>query len=792
MPRLLVAVFILLIAAFFRLHQLDALPPALFHDEAVNGLDALTVLRTGQIPVFFTANNGREPLLIYLQTLSLALWGRQAFSMRLVSAFIGVITVAQVMGMTRSFWPQQPYRLALLAGLILAVGYWHVHFSRIAFRAILLLPLLNLTLWAFWRGWQRRRLRYFVLSGLAFGLTLYTYLPARLIPLIIFGWVAWMLFMNWRRLNGRLAMKPLFGGSMIMLLVGMVVFTPLGFYFVHHAADFSARTQQVSVLSISAAAGQPLPLVLLDHVWQTARLFIDQGHSSFVLNLPTRPILDRLSQAGLTLGLLMALWRWRQPLYPFLLLWLGVMLLPTILSNEPGHPLRAIGAITPVILLTAVGLGAAAEWVGRRCQRPRLAWVVVMTAVLLFTGFTTYRDYFRVWGRLPETVKAFHTPYERIAERLLALEKPAFITAEVFDFPTTQFALQAKLGEIDELTALPPEETAATLYPTYLCRLKPDMVLLNNKEAYFPPRQHLNTAAWLEADLALPLIDALGRPIALEHNLINYSLPARTAIWPHLIGHDFDLQWCALAFDIMPHDQHKPETSLQITVYWENMAETPVFIPVEVSLENSFGDILTSVTSPVVNQAPALGHVISQTYSLTLPETVVLPGKFRFRIKSLANDAHPIYPPLTLTDYVTLGQTDIQLADIPNPMDFAYGNPPRLRLLGYDMDRNAANLTLYWHSEQPVNKNYSVFVHLLDEQGKMIGQQDGEPGNGRLPTSMWLPGEFLVDSRSFTLPNTGSYTLAVGIYDWQTGERLPVADAFGHQLANDQAVISGP
>jgi 4-amino-4-deoxy-L-arabinose transferase-like glycosyltransferase len=191
LPRLLAAVFILLIAVFFRLHQLDALPPALFHDEAVNGLDALTVLRTGQTPVFFAANNGREPLLIYLQTLSLALWGQQAFSMRLVSAFIGVITVAQVMGMTRSFWPRQPYRLALLAGLILAVSYWHVHFSRIAFRAILMLPLLNFTLWAFWRGWQRRRWRYFVLSGLAFGLTLYTYLPARLIPLIIFGWAAW-------------------------------------------------------------------------------------------------------------------------------------------------------------------------------------------------------------------------------------------------------------------------------------------------------------------------------------------------------------------------------------------------------------------------------------------------------------------------------------------------------------------------------------------------------------------------------------------------------------------------
>ncbi len=41
-----------------RLWQLDALPPGVYRDEAINGLDALRVI-AGERPIFFTANNGR-------------------------------------------------------------------------------------------------------------------------------------------------------------------------------------------------------------------------------------------------------------------------------------------------------------------------------------------------------------------------------------------------------------------------------------------------------------------------------------------------------------------------------------------------------------------------------------------------------------------------------------------------------------------------------------------------------------------------------------------------------------
>lgn len=798
--RRLAVVLILLIASFFRFHQLDTLPPALFHDEAVNGLDALNVLRTGHIPIFFANNNGREPLLIYLQTLGLAMWGHQALSLRLVSAFIGLFTVAQVTTLTQIFWPHRSYRLALLVSLILAVSYWHVHYSRMGFRAILMLPLLNATLWAFWRGWQSRQWRYFVFSGLAFGLTLYTYLPARLIPLIIAGWMVWILAVNWRQLDGHTQLKQLFKGSMIMALVSLMVFAPLGFYFANHAADFSAHTQQVSILSLSAESGRSLLLVLWDHIWQTARLFTDQGHPLPVLNLPTRPILDGVSQAGLAVGLMLALWRWRQPVYPFLLMWLGIMLLPTILSDESGHPLRAIGALMPVIILTAVGLAALADWVGKQWRQPHLAWASVATAVLLFSGITTYRNYFLIWGQMPETIKAFHTAYEQIGQQLPQLDRPAFLTTDVFEYPTTQFALQAASdGAVRQENLIDPHETAVSLSPAYLCHLQPDMLLWQEGTAHPISSDQGDLASWLQAEVPeVPLLDAQGRVIGWQKR-INVGRAVDTAVWPHLISANFNNQWCLLAFDLQPAHSHQPGEAMQLILYWQRLSQTVTDYRLEIGLENSLGEKWTVTTTPQVTSLPDFGAGSYQAYSFTLPETAVLPGKFRFLLNLLdpvTNESIPLmdkfnlpYTAPAMTAYATVGQPLIDWNTTAQPLTFTFGEPPLFQLVGVMPDVEAATLTLYWQSLRPADKNYTVFVHLLDEQGVLVGQHDGEPGNGRLPTSMWLPGEFLADSHPLTLPSSGQYTLAVGVYDWQTGQRLPVTNAFGERLTDDQAMI---
>lgn len=74
-------------------------------------------------------------------------------------------------------------------------------------------------------------------------------------------------------------------------------------------------------------------------------------------------------------------------------------------------------------------------------------------------------------------------------------------------------------------------------------------------------------------------------------------------------------------------------------------------------------------------------------------------------------------------------------------------------------------------------RDYTVFVHLLDATGNRVTQGDGVPGYlGVLPTTLWQPGEPVLDEHAVTLPGdlpAGRYSLLIGWYDPQTGLRLP-------------------
>ncbi len=110
------------------------------------------------------------------------------------------------------------------------------------------------------------------------------------------------------------------------------------------------------------------------------------------------------------------------------------------------------------------------------------------------------------------------------------------------------------------------------------------------------------------------------------------------------------------------------------------------------------------------------------------------------------------------------------------------------RLVGYDLPAmevtpgGTLDLTLYWQAKESTGDRLSVFVHLLDAQGTIIGQSDGEPGNGAYPTSSWVPGETLTDRRTLTVradAPAGPAILVVGLYDPVTGKRVPWLDATG-------------
>ncbi|MBK8987271.1 MAG: glycosyltransferase family 39 protein [Chloroflexi bacterium] len=88
-------------------------------------------------------------------------------------------------------------------------------------------------------------------------------------------------------------------------------------------------------------------------------------------------------------------------------------------------------------------------------------------------------------------------------------------------------------------------------------------------------------------------------------------------------------------------------------------------------------------------------------------------------------------------------------------------------------------VTLIWRALAPAPADYTMFVHLLDADGRLIAQHDGAPLFGTRPTTTWLPGERLLDRHTLTVPETAVVDVAqlwTGLYDSQSLERLPWGD----------------
>ncbi len=87
-------------------------------------------------------------------------------------------------------------------------------------------------------------------------------------------------------------------------------------------------------------------------------------------------------------------------------------------------------------------------------------------------------------------------------------------------------------------------------------------------------------------------------------------------------------------------------------------------------------------------------------------------------------------------------------------------------------DTAGGTLSLCWESRRPLSDDYTVFVHLLDGDGNLIATGDGPPMDGAFPTSLWRPGDVILDVHHLTGTLT-SAQIAVGLYRPSDGERLP-------------------
>lgn len=84
------------------------------------------------------------------------------------------------------------------------------------------------------------------------------------------------------------------------------------------------------------------------------------------------------------------------------------------------------------------------------------------------------------------------------------------------------------------------------------------------------------------------------------------------------------------------------------------------------------------------------------------------------------------------------------------------------------VDEDLLPVLLKWRVSEPIEQHLTSFVHLVDSEGQILGQIDRTPGNGRWPTSSWLPGDTVSEIYQLELSGgnpLGCYGLRFGFYD---------------------------
>ena len=434
--EVVIFIIILAVAVFFRFYQLDSIPPGLWPDEAANGVDALKALDSGRFSLFYPANNGREGLFINIQALSVALFGANPWALRLVSAIIGTLTVIGLYLLTRHIFN---WRVAAVSSFFLAISFWHVNFSRIGFRAIMLPFILVWGFYFLWRGLRNGHLKEFLIAGLITGIGFYTYFSFRIAPLI-----GIILFLNyWSYLKKDFSFSKyeytqnqLLRGFGLLVLTAIIVALPMMIYFYTHPEDFLKREGR----PISVFAQEDPIKELSTSIVRTLGMFNFSGDYNRRHNIPGWPELSLPIGILFAVGFLKELIHWLSRkhghfsvIHTFLFSWFFVMLLPGFLSTEAPHALRVIGVVPVVMIFAANGFLWLVGFIlryhrvydphyqfDRNTYRHKANILITITIVasLMSFGFLEYSRYFINWGSDPETKSAFSQKYLDIVQYL--------------------------------------------------------------------------------------------------------------------------------------------------------------------------------------------------------------------------------------------------------------------------------------------------------------------------------------------------------------------------------------
>ncbi|MBN1889209.1 MAG: hypothetical protein JW850_14545 [Thermoflexales bacterium] len=299
------------------------------------------------------------------------------------------------------------------------------------------------------------------------------------------------------------------------------------------------------------------------------------------------------------------------------------------------------------------------------------------------------------------------------------------------------------------------------------------------------------------------------------------------AVWGQLAGEQIEMEgYCLDSSRIIPGQaQH-------LMLVWSAPGAVTRTLGVRLRL---YAEETQQMWAEVVNDRPAgartsfwrSGDYLFDRYTLDMPPDIP-PGAYRLEAQVYMDELEHVLPVMrdgSIFESLTLAYLEVQpwvstqalQADYPITATFddgielvGYSLRPALLMRGdwgslsrqagtglplrgddaaFSLERDAQEdvlrVRLYWHAQAAPAGFYHIFVHLLSPDGRLLAQHDGVPVYGTRPTSDWQAGQYILDEHLVPLgPDVppGRYTLRIGLYRPDSGQRLAVRNHAGTEL----------
>lgn len=805
--RLFTVAFILIAATWLRVGSLATLPPGLSSDEAINANDAFHIAQVGptQFP-FYETYGEPEPLYRFILSLAVPFLGPFIWVFRLVSALIGVVTVAAAYWATGQILAEQPSRLrwiaAATAAASLTMALGHITLSRGLYRAVPLPLFILLFVGFLLRGLRRQSWAHIALSGLSLATCVYTYTAGFLVPFALAPFaVALLLFErhNWRRWLPALA---------VVGVVVAIVISPVIYLFTKDPVRVLGRAAETANVSVNDTNSvfSTIPTRVIEGsrslVGGTFSVLVVKGDGNVQYNADSAPVVPIVMLPLFVIGLFALIAQWYQPRSWLLFSLIFITAVPAVLSIEPAHGLRITGEFAVVPLLIGLGTSAVLGLAERFQLRVRYT-VYGLLAVIALIGIGWARQtYVNVWQK-PSTIPMFGRD----------------LTYGEWFFRTDQRDLAEWINDQSDPMLVPvdqllPQTTHAWLlshYPTVRAA-DANFVLPANTQIVIPWTLELgdfNTNAYHFAlldqgtiTLLPPLADEAHKKLleafdsALLVTRANGNPLVKVISTPDIVS---------LAFE-SPQVMTQPDqplvslpNGLLVTGWWgPNMlsgeTEQIVTYMLNWATTQPQRDVLSSFVGLLtVNNERKAGVDTKMTRWLyptwTWQPNTPVPVTYTFTVPAGLDPGAYRLALIMGDELTTVGWVKVPQA-APPPAEAGNLHPDALfnnefRLYGAEaMDEGGGNihLSLYWQSQTERSiADAIIFVHVQGGDGAIIAQADAQPWGGQYPTFIWSQGERVQTDYSLNIGETlpEEATIWIGMYTFPSLARLEVSEAGG-------------